>query len=389
MIRLLSSLFIKNYKETGNPDVRLSYGTLCGAVGIFFNVILFAVKLIAGKITNSIAITADALNNLSDAGSSIITLVGFKLSSQKPDPEHPFGHGRFEYISGLIVSFLIIIMGFELFKSSLEKVLHPQNVEFSWISFMILVLSVLIKLYMFGYNTRVGMMIDSPSLKTTATDSVLDCISTGVVLICSLVSYKFGLNIDGWCGLLIAVFIFYSGIKAAKETITPLLGQPADEKTIQIIEDIVMSHEPICGIHDLIVNDYGPGRNIISLHAEVPNDVNISYIHDIIDNTEEELQKALGGIAVIHMDPIDMNDSAVLHTKLLISEKLKDLYDGISIHDFRMVSGETHTNLIFDAVVPYASGLSDDVAVKKIKQIVKDLNPNYNAVVKIDKSFTL
>lgn len=387
MVSLLSKMFIKNYRETQNPVVRLAYGALCGIVGIGLNIVMFIGKFIAGTLTGSIAMTSDAINSLSDAGSSLIMLFGFKIAGKKSDPEHPFGHGRVEYISGLIVSFIIILMGFEIFKSSIEKILHPENVEFSLISVIILVASILIKLYMAFYNRSIGKKIDSAALLATASDSVSDIASTGVVLISTLVGHFTGLKLDGWGGLAVAVFILINGFKSAKETISPLLGQPADPEMVEKIAKVVLSHEPICGMHDLIVNDYGPGRLVVSLHAEVPKDVDIMELHDIIDNVEEDLKEELGGIVVIHMDPIDTNNEEVLKTRMKLAEKLKEIHPDLTIHDFRMVPGPTHTNLIFDAVLPYEAKMTEEEAKDRIRASVKELDKTWNAVVLIDRSY--
>ena len=270
MISFLSRLLIQNREQVNDPEVRRRYGILCGAVGICLNILLFAGKFIAGTLAASIAITADAINNLSDAGSSLITLIGFKLAGHAPDPDHPFGHGRIEYISGLVVSFLIILMGVELLKSSVDKILHPAPVEGGVLVVVILAVSIAVKIYMYLYNRSIGRRIDSAAMKATAADSLSDTAATAVVLAATLIGQCTGVMIDGWCGILVAAFILYSGINAAKDTISPLLGQPPEEAFVKQIEQIVMSHEEVQGMHDLIVHDYGPGRVMISLHAEVP-----------------------------------------------------------------------------------------------------------------------
>lgn len=387
MITFLAKLIIKNRENTSDPDVRRKYGFLCGTVGILLNILLFAGKLLAGVISGSIAIMADAFNNLSDAGSSLITLLGFKLAGQKPDTEHPFGHGRFEYISGFVVAIAIILVGFELAKSSVEKIINPEVVEFSTVTMVILIVSIVVKLYMALYNRRIGVKINSAAMRATSTDSMGDSIATFVVLAAMIVSKYTGVNIDGWCGILVALFILYAGYKAAKETIGPLLGQPPEPEFVKEIEEIVMAHNEIAGIHDLIVHDYGPGRLMISLHAEVPADGDIMEMHDVVDNIETELKNKLSCHAVIHMDPIATNDETVINTKNRVAEIVRAIDENITIHDFRMVKGKTHTNLIFDVVVPYSIKIPDSEVEKKVKELIKTENKNYNAVVQIEKNY--
>lgn len=290
MVTLLAKLFIKKTDDIKNPSVRQAYGILCGAVGIFLNLCLFAGKFAAGSVSNSIAITADAFNNLSDAGSSIITLIGFKMAGQKPDPHHPFGHGRIEYISGLLVSVIILLMGAELLKSSFAKILQPEMPDFSPAAIMILPASILVKCYMFLYNRQLSKKLDSAAMAATAADSLSDTVATSAVLAATLIGHYANIAIDGWCGMLVGLFICYAGYTAARDTISPLLGQAPDPEFVNQINDIVMSHEEILGIHDLIVHNYGPGRILISLHAEVPADGNFLALHDKIDIIEHELR---------------------------------------------------------------------------------------------------
>ena len=308
MISVLARLFIMDHQNYHSPAVRRAYGILCGIVGISLNVLLFVLKLFAGAITGAISITADAFNNLSDAGSSIISLIGFKLSGTKPDSEHPFGHGRIEYISGLIVSMVILLMGFELAVSSVKKIITPETIEFSYISMGILILSIIVKLYMAFYNRATDKKINSPSLRATSTDSLSDCISTLVILASMIIFHVWNVNIDAWCGLFVSVLIFTGGLKAAKDTISPLLGQPPSQELVDKIHSIVMSYKEILGIHDLVVHDYGPGRLMISLHAEVSASADMVETHDVIDNIERHLSSELGCEAVIHMDPVLNND---------------------------------------------------------------------------------
>lgn len=386
MISLLAKIFIKNRDGESPETLRFRYGVLCGAFGIFLNLMLFVGKLVAGMLSGSISVTADAFNNLSDAGSSLITLVGFRIAGHKADSHHPFGHGRFEYISGLLVSILIILVGFELGKSSVEKLFAPEPVVFSALTLSILAVSVAVKLYMAFYNKRIGKKLDSPAMEATAVDSLSDAASTFVVFICMLLSHFFEWEIDAWCGLAVSGFILVSGIRSAKQTIDPLLGQPPSAELVGRIESIVRSHPYVVGIHDLVVHDYGPGRLMISLHAEVPADGDLLKIHDSIDNAEKELNHALCCEAVIHMDPVETDDARTNETKEKIAALVRTLDPRITIHDFRMVSGETHTNVIFDAVVPFDVSLDEKEVAARISELVSALDGNYYAVVNIDKA---
>lgn len=389
MIEFLARVFIR-HRDTLSPSaLRQAYGQLCGAVGIGLNLLLFVGKLFAGTISGSIAITADAFNNLSDAGSSLVTLLGFRLAGRKPDPEHPFGHGRMEYISGLAVAGLILLMGVELGKSSLKKILSPEEIVSSPLVLAILAVSVAVKLYMFYYNRSIGRKIKSAAMSATATDSLSDAVSTTAVLIATLVGQFTGLNIDGWVGLLVALFILFSAYKAAKETLSPLLGQTPDPEFVDRIEQIVLSYPEVLNVHDLIVHDYGPGRMMISLHAEVSADGDLLQLHDVIDNAEHRLKKELGCMAVIHMDPIITNDAHTDALRMAVAEKVKSIDPRLTIHDFRTVPGSTHTNLIFDVVVPYDVKLTADEVRRRIGALVKELDENYFAVVQIDNSYVL
>ena len=387
MVSLLARKLIKDSENVASPAVRQAYGMLCGIVGICLNVVLFALKFFAGTISGSIAITADAFNNLSDAGASVVTLLGFKLAGKKPDPDHPFGHGRIEYLSGLAVAMVIILMGFELLRDAVDKILHPEAVEFSVLAVVILLVSICGKCYMYLYNHSIGKKIDSAAMQATATDSLSDCIATGAVLLATLVGHWTNLRIDGWCGLIVSGLILFAGYNAAKDTLSPLLGQPPEQEFVDEIEKTVMAHGIVSGIHDLVVHDYGPGRVMITLHAEVPADHNIMDIHDEIDLIEQELCAKLGCEATIHMDPIDTNDEITKETRKKVAQLVKQIDEQITIHDFRMVTGPTHTNVIFDAVVPFAFRLSDQEVEEKIKSAVRTLDGNYFAVLKIDKSY--
>lgn len=387
MITFLSHIFIKDSEDTANPQVRQAYGTLCGLVGILLNIILFAGKFIAGTISHSIAITADAFNNLSDAGSSIITLIGFRMAGQKPDSDHPFGHGRIEYLSGLMVSIIILFMAYELFRNSVQKILHPQELAYSPLIVIILLASILVKCYMCFYNRKIGHKINSSAMLATATDSLSDSISTFVVLVATLVSHFTSLQIDGYCGVLVAIFICYAGFNAAKDTISPLLGQAPDPEFVQQIEDIVMSYEGVIGIHDLIVHNYGPGRILISLHAEVPADGDILTMHDMIDLIEHHLRNTLHCDAVIHMDPVCVGDPKTDRLKALVLGYIAEIDESITLHDFRIVKGPTHTNVIFDVVVPYKFKYSDNELINMISSRILEENPNHYAVIEVDKKY--
>ncbi len=387
MISFLARLFIKA-DRSDEAAVRKAYGVLCGAVGIGLNILLFLGKFFAGTLSGSIAITADAFNNLSDAGSSLVTLLGFQLAGQKPDAGHPFGHGRLEYLSGLVVSLLILLMGLELGKSSIDKILHPAPVDFSPLVLVILCVSIAVKLYMSFYNRRLGKQLNSAAMEATAADSLSDSVATTAVLIATLVGHFSDLLIDGWCGILVAVFILWSGYNAAKDTLDPLLGTPPTHEFVQRIRSLVMAHPAIIGIHDLIVHDYGPGRVMISLHAEVSASENVLELHDEIDNVEKELRDKLGCDAVIHMDPVVTDDGVTEETREKVAALVHCIDDAINIHDFRMVAGPTHTNVIFDAVVPFQFRLTDEEVAEKIKTAVRTLDGNYYAVVNVEKSYT-
>ncbi len=387
MVTLLARLCIKDYRNTENPSVRGAYGILCSIVGIVLNLLLFAGKYLAGSLSGSLAIMADAFNNLSDAASSFVTLIGFRFAGRGPDTDHPFGHGRYEYISGLVVSFLILLMGIELGQSSIEKILHPEAMEGGWLTVLILLVSIAVKFYMHRYNRKIGEKIDSAAMKATAMDSLSDSIATAVVLICTVIYLATDVNLDGWGGGLVALFIIYTGITSIRDTLSPLLGQAPDPEYVQKIETIVKAHPEILGIHDLVVHDYGPGHRLISLHGEVSGDGDIYVLHDVIDRIEQELHEKLGCEAVIHMDPIAANDEHVNAMREKVEELLAQWDSRISLHDFRMVEGPTHTNLIFDAVVPQDLAATEEEAQKKIAQLIAQLGEQYRAVVKIDRFY--
>ncbi len=385
MITLLKKLFIKDNGDEAHS--RRAIGVLCSSVGIILNIVLFAIKYFAGVLSSSIAITADAFNNLSDAGSSLISLIGFKFAGMKPDIKHPFGHGRIEYLSGLVISIAIIVVAFELFTSSLDKIFNPRDIDTSVVAIAILVISIFIKLYMFFYNNSIGKKINSAGMKATAMDSISDSIATLAVLLSMIFTRYTGINIDGYCGILVSLFIFYAGISSAKDTLAPLLGTKPNEKLVESIHSIVMSYDTVLGIHDMVVHDYGPGRQIISLHAEVDGTIDIYEIHDVIDTIERDLFEKLAVEATIHMDPIDIHNENTNQTRDEVRKLITQLHKDATIHDFRMVSGNTHTNLIFDVVVPFGLKMSDDEIKKEVQKIISQRWKNYFTVITIDRNY--
>ena len=388
MIVFLAKLFIKDYDNISNQRVRQAYGVLCGGVGIMLNIFLFVGKVLAGLISGSIAITADAFNNLSDAGSSVITLVGFKMAGQKPDSDHPFGHGRIEYISGFLVSVIILIMAFELMKSSVEKVFHPKPIECSPLIIGILVVSILIKLYMFYYNKRISKKIDSAAMDATAKDSLSDTVATLVVLGATLLAYDTGVQIDGFCGIVVALFVFWTGYEAARETISPLLGQPPEPEFVAGVERIILSYEEqgVLGLHDLVVHNYGPGRVMLTVHVEVPAEGNLLVLHDMIDEIEHRLAEELHCNAVIHMDPVCLSDSVTNELRNKVANIIAGMEGNVRFHDFRIVYCMTHIKLAFDVVVPYHYSMSDGQIVEYIQGKIAEISENYVAVIAVDKA---
>ncbi len=386
-MEILFKIFIKDKDNIKDQSVRNSYGVFGGAVGIILNIILFAAKLFAGLITGSVGIAADALNNLSDAGSSIITLIGFKMSGRPADYDHPFGHGRGEYISGLFVAFLILLMGVELAKTSVGKIFNPIAVDFKLVSIIILVLSIALKLWMYFFNMKIAKKIDSTSMTATAKDSLSDTLSTSAVLAGVLISKYFEINLDGYIGLLMSVIILYTGYKTIKEAISPLLGVAPDKELVEEIEKTVTDCDDIIGMHDLIIHNYGPTRFMMSVHAEVPSDCDILKIHDKIDLVEKQLSEKFGCDAVIHLDPIETNNEVITKTKKIVENIVSEIDVRLSIHDFRMVTGDTHTNVIFDVVIPFDVTLSDRFVTDILKQKISEFNNSYFAVIHVDRAY--
>ena len=386
MITFLSKLFIKNNKNYTDSEVRGKYGLLCAVWGIVLNLLLFAAKMVAGVLSNSVSVLADAFNNLSDAGSSLVTLFGFKAASKKADSDHPFGHGRYEYIAGLVVSVLIVVMGVEFIKSSVDKIISGTNdTSFSLLTAGILVASILVKVYICIFNKSIGKKISSPALLATGTDALSDCIATFVIIASAIISHFTGFAADGWCGLVVSLMIIAAGMNAARETINPLLGQPPSKEFVDSVEKILMAHDEIVGLHDLVVHDYAPGHVMISVHAEISDKSDLVEAHELIDNVERELAEKLSCEAVIHMDPISTDDERVNEVKQKVCEVLAAIHEDVTIHDFRMVDGNTLTNLIFDVVVPFEVKMDKDEIKKETDRLVKTIDKKYNAVVDIDR----
>lgn len=379
--------FVRDYQQVQDPAVRERYGVLSGGVGIFLNLLLSLGKFFAGVVTGSIAVTADAFNNLSDAGSSVVTLVGFKLAGQKADDGHPFGHGRIEYLAGLLVSLLILMVGVELGKTSIEKIIQPEEVAFSILSVGILVCSILIKLWMSLFNRKLGKRIHSAAMQATATDSLSDVVATSAVLAGTLIGHFAHVSIDGWIGVVVAVFILRAGWGAAKDTLNPLLGTAPDPELVKAIQQLVLSHEQVVGMHDLVIHDYGPGRRMCSFHAEVPEGDDIMEAHDAIDHIEREIQEKFGIETTAHMDPIATGDSEVARLREQVSELVREIDPDMSIHDFRLTRGPRHSNLIFDVVVPHRCRLSDEEIRRRITEAAERVVPGCYVVLQLDRSY--
>ncbi|MEG1886838.1 MAG: cation diffusion facilitator family transporter [Oscillospiraceae bacterium] len=388
MTNLLIRLFVKNNQNKKDNSVREGYGRLGGMVGIFCNLFLFALKLTAGLLSGSVSIMADAFNNLSDMGSSIITLLGFKISCKPADPEHPFGHGRMEYMSAAVVSVLIVLVGAELLKTSVKKIFSPEPLSLSALTFVVLIISIGIKLWMSLFNKKLGVMINSSALKATSLDSLTDCVATGAVLLSLVICAVFKINIDPYVGVLVAVFILFSGIKALAETLNPLLGMPPEDETLENIKDMVLSFDGFLGIHDLIVHNYGPGRMFASLHVEVPCTADILKCHEQIDYCEKKIKEEMHIEAIIHMDPIVTDDDFVISIKNQMLDKIKTFDSGFSAHDFRIVKGEKRTNLIFDVVTPPKYPLSEEQIKEKIGALAREIDPTFVCVMTIDVDYT-
>lgn len=385
MIKFFIKKFIENYDDYKNPTVREKYCLLSGILGVFSNILLFFVKFIIGNITNSIAIVSDAFNNLSDIGTSVVTIVGSKLSSKKPDKEHPFGHGRVEYLSTLFIAFIIMLVGFELIKTSYDKVINPEESFLNIPLTIILISSILVKIYMFFANNFMSKCINSSVLKATAFDSLNDVASTSAVIISTIIGYFVDFPIDGIMGMIVSAMIIYTGFNVAKDTITSLLGTPPDEEVVKDIKKLITSREGILGVHDLIVHDYGPGRTMASVHAEVPVDIDIIKIHEVIDALEKKIQDELGIHIVIHMDPILSGCEKTNSLKALVRSILDDCSENVGIHDFRITDGESNINLIFDIELPIETpDIEKERIIKTVNEKLKEHDARLNTVINVD-----
>lgn len=384
MTEILIRLFIGN-GNTESTEIRKKYGFLSGMTGIILNLCLFTGKLIAGILSGAVSVVADALNNLSDAGSSIVNMVGFKIAFIPPDREHPFGHGRAEYVAGLIISFIIALMGVELAKSSIEKIITPEELEAGALTFIILSASVLVKLWMFFFNRKLGEKINSVSLKATAVDSISDVIATFTVIVGMAVSVIFNVNIDGCAGLLVSAFIVFSGIKTAKESLSPLLGQMPERELVEDIKNTVCFHEGIIGIHDLIVHNYGVGVSFISFHAEVSSSTPLSEAHALIDEIEKELKEKFGCGVTIHIDPEDIDDGETTELYAGVTEAVKKIDESLSIHDFRVIKNPEGNSLIFDLAVPYKFRFSDRQIKEMAEKLIKEIDERAVPIISVER----
>lgn len=388
-MELLVRIFVKNYKNTEDVKVRTAYGVLTSTVGICCNVFLFTLKFIVGMVLGSVAVTADAFNNLSDAASAIIALVGVKMAGKPADKEHPFGHGRMEYIAALIVAFIVVEVGLTLFKSSIGKIRNPEELTFSWVPFIFLVLSVLIKFWMGCYNRKLGKRIDSQVMMATSADSFGDVAATSATIVAILISVFFKWNIDGIAGLLVSILVMWSGIGIIRETLAPLIGEGSDPELAKNIKELVERHPGIVGSHDLIVHNYGPGRSMASIHAEVPREVDIEDSHNVIDHIEKQAKTDLDVFLVIHMDPVEIHDERVLAIKEKLTRILGVLDEKLTFHDFRAVFMEEEVNIFFDLVVPYTYSDADQLRLKQqVIGLMHEVNEGYNCSIELDRSFT-
>ncbi len=388
MMRFLVKHLIPNYEDIHDAKIRTKYGNLTSFVGILANLVLFLGKFLIGTLANSVSITADAVNNLSDAGSSMISLISFKLSNRPADEEHPFGHARYEYIASMIVGILILFLGIELVQNSLDKIIHPQTIAFSLLSIGILIASILVKFWMYAYNRYYGKQLNSSVMSATAADSLSDCMATAAVLASTCISPLIHFNLDGYMGVLVAIFIITAGIKIVKETLNSLLGASPSREEVMEIVDLIKSHEGVLGIHDLMIHDYGPNNRFASVHVEVSAKEDIFISHDMIDNIEREIHEKLQIQMVIHMDPIDVDDEETNTMRETMKNIVTSIDPSLSIHDFRMVNGNTHTNLIFDYLVPYQIKLTTNQIMDQINEQLNTLDQTYYVVVTFDHAFT-
>ena len=387
MTDLLIKLFVKDSQNVSLPLVRAKYGMLSGLAGIAVNVILCAVKFAIGTMTGSIAITGDAFNNLSDAASSVVSLFGFKLASKPADEEHPYGHGRLEYLCGMAVGALILFMGFELVKSSISKIINPEKTVFSWVAVTVLAVSILGKIWLAVFNKKIGKTINSEAIAAVATDSINDIVATTASIVALVLSNYFTIPFDGIFGVIVSGFVLYAGFGVFKSTVSPLLGQPPTLETVKAIEDKILSYDGILGVHDLIIHDYGPGRCFVSAHAEVSSLTDIMESHDLIDVIEQDITSQMGYSITLHMDPLVENDETINAAKAMVNEIVADIDSTLSIHDFRVVSGPHHTNLIFDLVIPFSVKTDSSVIIGQINSALEKQEKNYYAVITVDRSY--
>lgn len=388
MTDFLVNKFIKDSTNIESTEVRTRYGMLASVVGIFCNVLLFSVKLTIGLILSSLAVTADAFNNLSDAASSIISFIGVKMAGKPADAEHPFGHGRIEYIAALIVSFLVIEVGFTFFKSSISKILHPEEISFDLVPFVILILSILVKLWMAFFNNKLGKRIDSKVMLATAADSLGDIITTSATVLSIIICHFTSINVDAIAGLIVSAIVIWSGISIAKDTLEPLIGERVPAELYQKITDIVESYDGIVGTHDLIVHNYGPNRSMATIHAEVPNDINIDVSHEIIDKIERDVKKDLNILLVIHMDPVEMRDEEVLSLREKTSRIVHALDPELNFHDFRVLKENEQRNLIFDLVIPDSYSEKDaNRVMHQLVSLLHEMDENVECIITLDRSF--
>ena len=386
MTNFLIKLFIKD-KDVKNPKVRTKYGTLSSLTGIVVNFILSITKVIIGIISNSMSIISDGLNNITDAGSSVITMIGFKMSQKKVDDDHPWGHGRMEYISAFIVDMLIVLVGIELFKSSIDKIINPVMPDISVITITILVIAIMAKLWLFFFYKKIAKAINSEAIKGNAYDSISDVVSTLVVLVSALVAKFANISIDGYVSILVSIFILFTGFKALKETVDILLGSKPDPELVKGIEEFTKKYDMIVGIHDMMIHDYGPGRKIVSFHAEVPANSDICMAHDIIDQMEQDIYEEFNCITTIHMDPIEVDDEEINKMREITEKIVKEINENYSIHDFRMTNGGGRINLIFDLVIPREEKVDSDKLKVQVQQKIHSENPKYYAVPKVECSY--
>lgn len=387
MTDLLLRLFVRDSEKVTDKSVRTSYGLLASITGILLNLILAAAKYVAGIISGSISVTADAINNLSDAGSSIVALLGVKISAKPADKDHPYGHGRVEYISAFIVSFFVLFMGIELFKNSVSKIIHPEPVEFSFVSLAILIVSIVCKLWLGLFNRKLGKKINSAPMMAVMKDSFSDCLATGVAAISIIISAFSKINIDGYLGVVVSMFIFIAGFGILKDTLGDILGRSPEEEFVKEITEKIMSYSPVCGVHDLIIHDYGPACRFASAHAEVPSDGDIMEIHDIIDTIERDIYNEFSMLISIHMDPIAINDERINELREITSKTVAEINPELTIHDFRVVDGPKHTNLIFDMVIPHGLKQTDREICQKIEEELGKIDERFFCVITVDHAF--